>query len=470
MANLYKSKRNTHENSGWRNYQTELQRNHAMKKMSKKILKYSPIVPIVLAVFYGIITIFSGTACQNILSKTGGLLKDKTGDFQDDKQGISKNEVQLFIDAGAIINRKSRNFTVDHEGRKLRVDTTIDIDLQEYLLKKLDRKNSRYIGIVAIDPDTGRVLVMAGFDKTNASKNTCIDSMFPAASVFKIVSAAAVVEKCGFKADTRFSYNGSNHTLYKRQLKDRKNRYTNYITLRDSFARSVNPVFGKIGANYLGKTSLEKYADAFGFNQTINFELPLSPSPISFSDDLYNCAEIACGFNRETQLSPVHGALISSAVLNRGVLIEPTVIDQIVDEKGQVIYKSGLKKINHAISLETADILKDLMGTTIRAGTCRKSFSGYRKDRILSKLNIGGKTGSIASRSHDVRYDWFVGYAEEKKGEQKLALAIVVAHEKYIGRRSFHYARYAIKEYFRKSFAERQANNNDVQRSGRTRS
>ncbi len=436
--------------SGWRQYQAKLKKTESMKKMSIKILKYSPALTVLLVVIYGMVTIFSGTACQRLLSR------DKTGKLQSKNQLIKKEDVQTIIDADAFINPLSRSFHVNHNGRNLKVDTTLDIDLQEYLIKKMDRKNSRYIGIVAVEPDTGKVLVMAGFDKTNKKNNTCIDALFPAASIFKIISAAAAVEKCGFNAGTRFAYNGSNHTLYKRQLKERKNKYTNYITLRDSFAKSVNPVFGKIGANYLGKKSLEKYAEAFGFNRSIDFELPLPPSLITFSDDAYRCAEIASGFNRETHLSPVHGALICSAILNQGLLIEPTIIDRIVDEDGIIIYQSDVKEVNHAISNEASNILKDLMGTTIRSGTCRKTFRGYKRDRVLSKLNIGGKTGSIGSRSNDVRYDWFVGYAEEKKGSSKIAISIVVAHEEYIGRRSFQYARYAFKEFFRKNFEKKQ--------------
>ncbi len=108
-----------------------------------------------------------------------------------------------------------------------------------------------------MDPKTGKVLSMVGFDKTDPSNNPCVDSRFPAASIFKIVTASAVVEKCGFQPGSKLSYNGRKHTLYKSQLKDRRNRYTNRITFRDSFAQSVNPVFGKIGAHYLGKIRLK---------------------------------------------------------------------------------------------------------------------------------------------------------------------------------------------------------------------
>jgi membrane carboxypeptidase/penicillin-binding protein len=52
------------------------------------------------------------------------------------------------------------------------------------------------------------------------------------------------------------------------------------------------------------------------------------------------------------------------------------------------------------------------MRTTIDKGTCRKAFRGYQRDRVLSKLAIGGKTGSINNKTNDIRFDWFVGFAQ----------------------------------------------------------
>ena len=88
------------------------------------------------------------------------------------------------------------------------------------------------------------------------------------------------------------------------------------------------------------------------------------------------------------------------------------------------------------------------MEATIRYGTSRKAFRGYQKDEVLSKLNIGGKTGSIYNRSHELKYDWFVGFADLKNGNHKVAVAVVVAHEKYIGIRASRYAYMAMKKYY----------------------
>ncbi|WP_054701217.1 penicillin-binding transpeptidase domain-containing protein [Desulfosarcina cetonica] len=214
--------------------------------------------------------------------------------------------------------------------------------LQQYLLDNLDRVNSRYIGIVAMQPQTGRLITMVGFDKQNPAHDPCVCADYPAASLFKIVTAAAAVEKKGYTAGTNLKFNGYKHTLYKRQLTDTTNRYTISTTLEDAFAQSINPVFGKIGALYIDPAALKAVGDALGFNREMNFDLPWPVSHLEIDDDTYHRAEIASGFNRETTLSPLHGAVIVATMINGGKPVEPTLVDQIVDDRGNSIYRARL--------------------------------------------------------------------------------------------------------------------------------
>jgi len=437
------------ERPGWRAYQDDLKWAADKKRLINKAIKLSTLVIVVLVSAYEIFGGLGGKSFSHFLGDCFSSSHDNpTHACLNYDKLIDKSNARDLLKNISFVNLKNKSFDFFSDGRKFRIDTSLDIKLQEFLIKKLDLDNSRYIGIVCMDPKTGKVLSMVGFDKTDPSNNPCVDSRFPAASIFKIVTASAVVEKCGFQPGSKLSYNGRKHTLYKSQLKDRRNRYTNRITFRDSFAQSVNPVFGKIGAHYLGKNTLEKYAEAFDFNKNIDFEIEIAPSFVDLSDEPYQWAEVACGFNNKTKISPLHGAMMASAIINQGSIMEPTVVDQIIDEKGKIIYRNRLVTINQAITPKASNILNQLMAATISSGTCRKAFRGYRKDKILSKLNIGGKTGSIDSKSHNVRYDWFVGFAKEKEGPKKIALSVIVAHEKYIGLRASYYARIAMKKYF----------------------
>jgi cell division protein FtsI/penicillin-binding protein 2 len=329
----------------------------------------------------------------------------------------------------------------------------LDVDLQQFLIQRLDRKNSRYIGIVAMDPRDGRVLAMAGYDKENPGGNPCLDNRFPAASIFKIITAAAAVETRDLDPDSILKFSGGKHTLYKSQINSRPSKYLNRITLKDSFAQSVNPVFGKLGANLLGKGVIETYAEAFGFNREIDFELPLRPSRIELTGGAYELAEIASGYNRTTRISPLHGAVMAAAVVNQGRWVEPTIVDWVLNDAGRLVYQNQAVYRDQAIDLETAKVLRQLMQATVRSGTAHKEFQKHHSDRILSRLEIGGKTGSIGDDAAETRYDWFVGYAREPHGSGQLVFAVVVAHEEYIGTRAAAYAAMAIKEYFKGYFA-----------------
>lgn len=366
---------------------------------------------------------------------------------------IQKSELPILLKGKNLINSTDQSFDVTIQGNSFHIHTSLDPSLQKYLHQQLNRSTSRHIGIVVMEPSTGRILSMVGYDKADQKNNPCLDNRYPAASIFKIVTAAAAVETHGFQADSVFDYNGSKYTLYRNQLKDRRNRHTHRINLEDSFAQSVNPVFGKIGANQLGKTVLEKYGDAFGFNRSIDFELPLTPSELHLTDEPYQWAEVASGFNRETTLSPLHGAIMVSAILNGGKMMEPALIDKVEDDEGRVVYQNRPVYLNQVIEPETSQVVNRLMQATVESGTSRKAFRGHQKDRVLSKLIIGGKTGSINNESQDTRYDWFVGFAKEKEGSKELVISILVAHKKYIGIRASRYAKMAIKRHFQDYFS-----------------
>ena len=399
------------ERPNWREYQAGLKWSSAKKRLFKGILKCSVLAFLLFIVAY---RITSGLGEKSIPR----LATDYFPSFNQGRS-IDKKTVQVLLNDESFVNLKNKSFDFVSNDRKFRVETSLNIELQNYLLSKLNTSTARYIGIVAMDPATGKVLSMVSFNKTDPSNNPCLDNRFPAASIFKIVTASAAIEKYGFSSDHVFTYNGMKHTLYKSQLKDRKSRYTNRITFKDAFAQSVNPVFGKIGALYLGKDTLEEYAKAFGFNQNIDFEILVDPSGVALSDEPYQWAEIACGFNNKTKMSPLHGAMMASAIVNQGKLLEPTIIDRIVDEKGRIIYNGKLVPMSQAMAPNASQTLNRLMANTIESGTARKAFRRYRKDKILSRLNIGGKTGSMDNDIHDARYDWFVGFAEERRGRRK---------------------------------------------------
>ncbi len=337
----------------------------------------------------------------------------------------------------------------DPSGRgSLQIETSIIPELQAYLLKKVDGNVSPLVVICCLDPLSGRVLAMAESDKEGRGLRLTTELVVPAASIFKIVTAAGAMEKCGFRPGASFCYNGRKHTLYKSQLKDKRNRWTQTVTLEEAFAESINPVFGKIGVNCLKRRGLLELAARFGWDRDIPFEWHVERSVIEIDDDPYNWAEVASGFNKRTRISVLHGALMMAAVVNDGVMMRPSFIDKISNEKDGILYQSSFGPFLKPVSSTTAKGLQEMMKRTITNGTARRAFYGWRRDRILKDLEIGGKTGTIDSPDNEYRYDWFCGFARQKLGSRTLVVSALVVHHEVLGFKAAKLAKMAIRKYF----------------------
>lgn len=368
---------------------------------------------------------------------------------------LSKASLKGLIQETDFINADKNIFFVDTQDKRYTVTTSLNINLQKMLLsamnrlKTLNRGKPQRIAIVAMDAQTGSLVGMAGFDLDDPGANPCMVSDYPAASIFKIITASAAIDSLGYTPHTPLYFNGNKYTLYKRQLNEVKNKYTRKITLARAFAESINPIFGKIGKNYLGEKRLNKYAHAFGFNQSPDSELSFESGKFSVTKSSYHLAELGCGFNRDTMISPVFGVMLVTTILNSGTSLVPRIVNQVETATGEIIYKGKKEFYKTAITPKTADTMIQLMQGTVAKGTAKKSFRGFSRDKVLSKLIIGGKTGSLYNRKGTVKYDWFTGFGKEKTGDKALAVAIVVGHKKYIGTRASTYAKKILKTYFK---------------------
>ncbi len=368
---------------------------------------------------------------------------------------ISKMDLKKILSVTPVLNADTNVFFLDDDDRSFTITTSLNIDLQEFLLsqlerlKKLTRGKPRNISFVVMEPVSGKILGLAGFDLDNPDINPCYQSTYPAASIFKIITAAVAVETLGFTPETPLYFNGSKYTLYKKQMKETRNKYTAQTSFAQAFAESINPVFGKISQNQIKKETLSKYVTVFGFNATIDSELNFDSGYITITEEPYQWAELGSGFNRETTISPIFGAMLTSSIVNSGKIPVPNIVEHVTDKNGTIVYQWENNIYNSAIQPETAGIVMDLMERTISKGTAKKAFQGYLKNQTLSQLTIGGKTGSLYNKERTIKYDWFTGFGTEKKGNRKLAVSIVVGHGEYYGTKASEYGKMILEHYFK---------------------
>lgn len=318
---------------------------------------------------------------------------------------------------------------------KTAIEYSIRPDLQAKAEQILKSYKPDYGAIVMMEAETGRILTLSSFIRNEDPRlRPFFSHPLPAASVFKIVTAATAIDKYQLSPESVVNFMGGHYTLYKRNVVGPQNeRWSQKVTLREAFARSYNTAFGRLAIENLQPEDLLEYANRFGFNREIPTELTIPMSTTSMPDksDSYHLAEMASGFNKVTLISAVQGAMIAGAVANQGILVAPTIVDRLqsTEEQPEVIFENMALPLQRVFSVETANSLKKMMHATIEIGTSRKSFQFFRKRRLLQSLDVGGKTGSLTAVDPKGKLDWFVGYIQDT-GEKPVAIAVVTVHEK----------------------------------------
>ena len=213
------------------------------------------------------------------------------------------------------------------------------------------------------------------------------------------------------------------------------------MTLEEAIARSANAVFGKVAVNHVGGPVLEEYLSKFGFGQTIPFDLPVETSRGQVPKEEYELARTGAGFG-EVYVSPLHMAMIMSAIASGGAMPRPVLIDRIEDRDGKPLYESSPVKWRDTVLPETANAVVRMMVKTVEMGTSHRTFGSPERTPLLSDMDVAGKTGSLSGWTPAVHFEWFAGVAPV--GSPRLALSALVVNDgrwkikgSYVGKEAF---------------------------------
>ncbi len=325
--------------------------------------------------------------------------------------------------------------TFSENNKRYIIYYSLDSTLQHCGETLLKRYHPKYGSLVAMEPGTGRVLSLISYTREgedSLGNNLYCRSIFPAASVFKTITAAGAIEKAHIRPESTFSLAGRRYTLYKFQLAPELRSYQ-YVSFEDAYSMSINPVFGRIGIYVLGTKGLKEYMRRFGFNCRIPFDLE-NENPYAdenIKDSLLIIAETASGFNKITRISPLFGALIASSISENGVMPIPSVVDSVVIFDSCTIYRMSPKEWRTPVNANTASELKCLMSRVVRNGTARSSFRYIRNSPYFDDVEYGGKTGTVDDDTLG-KIDWFIGFAKHANDlKKRLAVGIVTVHDEF---------------------------------------
>ncbi len=311
------------------------------------------------------------------------------------------------------------------DGRE--VELTLDHDLQSQLESLLASFGVPYGAVVATDPRTGRVLAVAERQMQKPVHGLAFKADYPAASVFKLVTGAALLE-AGITPDDEACFHGGMHRLEARNLKDDPRRDSRCASLSLAMGKSLNVVFGKMAEKTLAPEALRAVAGRFFFNQPLPMFPPAQTvadafvSPATIPDDWLGFGQTAAGFGK-VYLSPLHGAVLAGTIGNGGIAVEPRIVSDVV--KDGVRESAPSPHVHRIVSEATAATLTQMMKRTVMEGTARKSFRVGRR-WALGDIQVAGKTGSLADKQPFKDYTWFVGFAPAHDPE--IALSVVVVN------------------------------------------
>ena len=296
------------------------------------------------------------------------------------------------------------------------VVTTLDANLQEAAYNALGNSKG---AVVVMEPSTGKVLAMVSkpdfdpnavltnwevlnADPESSLLNRATQGLYAPGSTFKVVTLLEFIREnpgyasYGYTCSGQIENSGTSISCYGGKVHGE-------LDLRNSLAYSCNTSFSNIGLTL----NVDKYQDT-AKELLFNSKLPTvftSHSKSTFSlekeDDAGAKMMTAMG-QGETQVSPYHMALITSAIANGGTLMKPYLIDSVTNYTGTIIDKNKPEEYGKLMSSDEAALLKDYMTSVAEYGTA-SVLSGRA-------YTAAGKTGTAEYSSDKSKdHSWFIG-------------------------------------------------------------
>jgi penicillin-binding protein A len=348
----------------------------------------------------------------------------------------STYNAQLSGTDDALFVRRLIDLATNKTPKGASVQTTIVPDIQEAAATALgDQKGA----VVALDPKTGAVLAMvtspsfdpndiASHDIEAAGKaydrlasnpqhpmsNRAAREIYPPGSTFKLVTAAAALAD-GKTPDSlvespdRLKLPGTRVSL-----PNSSDCGGTEITMTQALKVSCNTAFANLGLE-VGEDKLRDQAQLFGFDRRHLADLKGVSSQFPDKMDEAQLALSAIG-QYDVAASPLQMAMVSAAIANDGVLMDPYIVSTVRAQDLQPIQTHKPDALSTAMTPENAKELQQMMSVVVSEGTGRNAQ--------IPGVEVGGKTGTAQSDPKRKPFAWFTSFAP--LDDPKIAVAVIV--------------------------------------------
>lgn len=291
---------------------------------------------------------------------------------------------------------------------------SLDYNIQSYVTqvaeKVMKQKQAKSVSVILMNPQNGEIYAMVNVPEFNLNepftlipsitadagvntqdllnqmwRNGCINDTYEPGSTFKIITATSALEKNVVTLNDTFSCPGF-RIVADRKIRCHKTGGHGSETFTEGFMNSCNPVFMDVGAR-VGIEGLYEYFEKLGLFEKTGVDLPGEATSIMHKIENVGAVELATiSFGQSFQITPLQLLRAVSAVINGGNLVTPHLGMYTTDAAGNRKTVFDYPVESGAISRETSETMKELLGLVVSEGTGKNGqVTGY---------SVGGKTAT----------------------------------------------------------------------------
>lgn len=364
----------------------------------------------------------------NFLSYAIGYAKtDSSGEITGE-MGIEKQYDDILSGTdGYVTYQKDRNGYKISGTDEIRVEAedgddvylTVDSNIQLFVEQAIAESAKQYafdgVNIMVADAETGAILASASYPSFDPNTRNDIVSYLDSnvsigtepGSTMKIYTYMAAMEAGKYNGnDTYLSgiYTAQDGT----QIGDHDRAGWGIITYDYGFAQSSNVAVANLVTKYIDRATLGNYFKKLGFGSKTGIELPNEASgKISFQ---YETEVINASFGQGILTTPIQNIKALTAIANDGVLLQPYIVDKIVDgSTGEVAYQGERTELGQVASSSTVTKMKQLMHDVVDFGTGSiYAMEGYD---LIAKTGTAQIASTDGSGYLTGEYDVIRGFA-----------------------------------------------------------
>lgn len=279
---------------------------------------------------------------------------------------------------------------------------TIDDNIQFFVDQAVKTSVSKYqfesLNIMIADAHTGKILGVSNYPSFDPNIRNITNYLDPnvaiaiePGSTMKIYSYMATMEAGVYKGDDKFM-SGVYVTKDGTEIGDHDRNGWGMITYDRGFALSSNVGALNLVEHYIDSKTLKDYYLKLGFGNPTGYELPRETSgkiDFKYETEVFNAA-----FGQGITTTAIQNIKALTSLSNNGILLEPYIVDKIVDPTtGEIVYQGKKKELGRVASQTTVDKMIQLMRDVVTSGTGTPYYmEGY---------DIVAKTGTAQIPSTD---------------------------------------------------------------------